>query len=123
MRDFWDVAALAQHFDFDGETLGNAIMETFRRRGTPLGGDPPDALRPTFYEDGNRIAQWEAFQRSVGATVNAPTRFAEAGETVRAFLAPVRESLARGEPFTRAWPVGGPWQPTASMITRGGHDV
>src|SRR5262249_50774257 len=25
MRDFWDVAALAQHFAFDGETLSTAI--------------------------------------------------------------------------------------------------
>jgi hypothetical protein len=48
MRDFWDVATLAQHFAFDGETLGTAIVETFGRRGTPLGGERPDALRPAF---------------------------------------------------------------------------
>lgn len=113
MRDFWDVAALAQHFAFDGETLGAAITETFRRRGTPLGGDPPDALRPAFYEDGNRIAQWEAFQRSVGAAVDAPTRFSAAGEIVRAFLGPIRESLIRDDPFTQVWRAGGPWRPEA----------
>lgn len=119
MRDFWDVAALAQHFDFDGETLANAIMETFRRRGTPAGGDPPDALRPAFYENGDRIAQWEAFQRSAGAVVDAPTRFAAAGEIVRAFLGPVRESLIRDDPFTQVWRAGGPWRPEAHRIPGG----
>ena len=119
MRDFWDVAALAQHFDFDGESLSNAIMETFRRRGTPLGGDPPDALRPAFYEDGDRIAQWEAFQRSAGAVVDAPTRFAAAGEIVRAFLGLVRESLIRDDPFTQVWRAGGPWQPEVHQIAGG----
>lgn len=123
MRDFWDVAALARHFAFDGETLSSAIEETFRRRGTPLGGELPDALRPAFYDDANRIKQWEAFQRNVGAAIDAPTRFGEAGEIVRAFLGPIRESLATGEPFTQAWPAGGPWRPAASLIGRGGDDV
>lgn len=116
MRDFWDVAALAQHFDFDGETLGTAIEATFGRRGTPLGGDPPDALRPAFYEHGERIAQWGAFQRRAGAAVDAPTSFGAAGEIVRAFLGPVRESLIRVEPFTQAWPAGGPWRPAGLGI-------
>ena len=123
MRDFWDVAALAQHFAFDGETLGTAIEETFRRRGTPFGGELPDALRPAFYEDANRIKQWEAFQRNVGAAIDAPTRFGGAGEIVRTFLGPIRESVATGEPFTRAWPAGGPWRPAASLIARGGDGV
>ena len=34
MKDFWDVAALAARFDFDGETLRTALDETFQRRGT-----------------------------------------------------------------------------------------
>lgn len=123
MRDFWDVAALAQHFGFDGETLGTAIEETFRRRRTPLGGDLPDALRPTFYEDGERIAQWGAFQRKARAAVDAPTSFGAAGEIVRAFLGPVRESLIRNRPFTWVWPAGGPWPPSASLIADGQSDV
>jgi hypothetical protein len=123
MRDFWDVAALAQHFAFDGETLSSAIEETFRRRGTPLGGELPDALRPAFYEDVDRIKQWEAFQRNVGATIDAPTRSSEAGEIVRAFLSPIRESLLRDEPFTQAWSAGGPWQPRGQRIPGGAGGV
>jgi predicted nucleotidyltransferase component of viral defense system len=119
MRDFWDVAALAQHFAFDGETLGSAITETFHRRGTALGGELPDALRPAFYEDPDRITQWEAFQRDSGPAVEAPARLQEVGDMVRIFLGPVRESLIRDEPFTRAWPAGGPWGPGGAG-TQGG---
>jgi len=109
IKDFWDVAALARHFAFDGETLSSAIEETFRRRETSLGAELPDALRPAFFEDATRIRQWEAFQRSVDAAIDVPARFGGAGEIVRAFLGPIRESLAAGEPFTSTWPVGGPW--------------
>lgn len=123
MRDFWDVAALAQHFAFDGETLSSAIEETFRRRGTPLGGELPDALRPAFYEDTSRITQWEAFQRNAGASIDAPTRFGAAGEIVRAFLAPIRESLMRDEPFPWAWPAGGPWLSAGTRIAGGASGI
>lgn len=54
VKDFWDVAALARRFAFDGETLRSAIDETFRRRRTPLGDKRPEALRPAFYEDSMR---------------------------------------------------------------------
>ncbi len=123
MRDFWDAAALAQHFEFDGETLGTAIAETFRRRGTALSGELPDALRPAFYEDASRIKQWEAFQRNVGAVVEAPSGFGETGVVVRAFLGPIRESLVTDEPFAQTWPARGPWRPAPAVIRRGGDNV
>ena len=121
MRDFWDVAALAQHFGFDGDTLGTAIVETFRRRGTPLGGELPDALRPVFYEDASRLKQWEAFQRGAGAVTDGPTRFGEAGEIVRAFLSPVREHLMHDHPFLLVWPAGGPWLSAETRVVGGAN--
>lgn len=109
MKDFWDVAALAARFDFDGETLRTALDETFQRRGTTHTEELPDALRPAFYQDAGRAGYWQAFLRKAGAGVT-PADFNAVGERVRAFLGPVRESLIRGEAFTRTWPAGGPWQ-------------
>jgi hypothetical protein len=123
MRDFWDVAVLAERFTFDGETLSAAVEGTFRRRGTPLGRELPDALRPAFYEDANRIKQWEAFQRNVGAAIDAPTRFGVAGEIIRAFLGPIRESLVRDEPFPRTWPARGPWLSAGARIAGGANGI
>ncbi len=108
MKDFWDVAALAARFAFDGETLRSAIEETFLRRGTVLTNEVPDALRAAFYAEPERLRQWEAFQRKAAAH-DGPRRLDEAGELVRTFLDPIRESLVRNEPFTRRWPSGGAW--------------
>ncbi len=110
MKDFWDVVALAQEFDFDGETLRTAIDETFRKRGTPIGEVLPEALRPAFYQDQKRTEMWRAFRQKSGLQLEVPTAFAAVGERVIAFLGPVRESLASDEGFARAWPKGGPWQ-------------
>lgn len=108
MKDFWDVAALAARFDFDGETLRGALDETFRRRGTPHAEELPEALRPAFYQDARRAEYWQGFLRKAGAAVT-PADFTAVGERVRAFLGPVRESLVHGGPFTQTWRAGGPW--------------
>lgn len=111
IKDFWDVAALARHFAFDGDALRTAMDETLRRRRTALGGERPEALRPAFYEDPMRARLWQQFQREVEAGGRGPTRFVDAGEELRSFLGPVCDGLIGGEPFTRIWPAGGPWRP------------
>ena len=110
MKDFWDVAALSQEFEFDGDTLRTAIDETFRRRGTAIGEVAPEALRPGFYRDEARDETWRVFRQRSGLQVDVPAAFADVGERVIAFLGPARESLARNESFVRVWPKGGPWQ-------------
>lgn len=117
VKDFWDVACLARRFAFDGETLRSAIDETFRRRGTKLEGERPEALGPAYYEDELRAQRWQEFQRQLGGTGDGPPRLVDAGEEVRRFLGPVCDSLIAGEPFTRAWSPGGPWQPGSGAGT------
>ena len=113
IKDFWDLAAVAGHFEFHGETLVSAVDETFRRRGSSLE-EVPDALRPTFYEDADRIRSWEAFQQMAGEVVKVPARFDTIGEVVRGFVGPVREAVVTGGSFTRVWGAAGPWAARAS---------
>ncbi len=113
LRDFWDIAVLARHFAFDGETLSTAIGETFRRRRTALSKDVPEALQPAFYEDSMRAGRWQEFQRQVERQGYGPARFVDLGEELRRFLGPLWDALIDGEPFPRFWPAGGPWQPAA----------
>ncbi len=51
MKDFYDLWVIAREFDFDGETLSEAIRNTFSRRQTPLPGHTPPGLSAEFHED------------------------------------------------------------------------
>jgi hypothetical protein len=62
MKDFHDLHSLATTFEFDGKTLAEAVRATFKRRGTDLpAGGVPLAFTPEFYEDENKLKQWNAF--------------------------------------------------------------
>ena len=119
MKDFWDVAALSQEFEFDGETLRTAIDETFRRRATSIGEVAPVALQRAFYQDEIRSGRWATFQGKSGERLAVPPAFAQVGERVIAYLGPVRESLARNESFARVWPRGGPWRTGYGQVRYG----
>ncbi|MCJ7548874.1 MAG: nucleotidyl transferase AbiEii/AbiGii toxin family protein [Anaerolineae bacterium] len=108
MKDFYDIWSLAIHSDFDGQTLAQAIRETFRRRQTAL--HPPiPALTQAFADQSDKQAQWRAFVRRHALSDDAPA-FESALERLRAFLVPVVETLAAGNVFDRYWPPGSPWQ-------------
>jgi hypothetical protein len=47
MKDYYDIAVLARDFEFDGKTLTEAILATFKRRRTILPADIPRVAFPT----------------------------------------------------------------------------
>ena len=110
VKDLWDIACLARRFEFDGETLRNAIEETLRRRQTPLGGERPVALTPDYYSDATRTKGWQVLQLQIGASADGPALLVDAGEELLLFLGPVCDSLIEGRPFTQTWSAGGPWR-------------
>lgn len=61
MKDFFDIAVIAQRTDLDGSTLARAIAATFTRRGTVLPNEPPVALTHSFAHDAAKQLQWQAF--------------------------------------------------------------
>lgn len=122
MRDFWDVAAVARRFVFAGESLAEAIVETFERRGSSIV-DLPASLRPAFYQDRDRVQRWEAFQRTVSGESDVPSGFDTVGEIVRGFLSPIRDALARSEAFTQEWVPPGSWRPRFSTREGEGQGV
>ena len=111
VKDLWDIACIARRFAFDGETLRNAIEETLRRRQTPLAGERPVALTPSYYLDAARSQRWLVLQGQIGGSAGGPALLVDAGEELLRFLGPVCDNLIEGGPFTHAWPVGGPWRP------------
>jgi hypothetical protein len=61
MKDFFDLAVIAQRTELDGATLAAAIAATFARRQTALPTERPLALTRQFGEDGAKVRQWQAF--------------------------------------------------------------
>ena len=122
VKDLWDMARLARRFAFDGEVLGNAITETFRRRGTSFAGERPIALLPSYYENAVRDRLWKELRRGMEEDADGPARLADAGDELRRFLGPVCDSLIAGSAFTEDWPAGGPWRPGVQSRLGGGED-
>jgi predicted nucleotidyltransferase component of viral defense system len=110
MKDFYDLWELSRRFTFDGAILCRSIKATFERRGTTLPTDHPSALRPTFYENAEKIAQWNGFLRK-GHIVVEGRSLAEVVGVLRAFLMPPASAAARDEDFSQVWKASGPWLP------------
>lgn len=108
MKDFFDIWALSQNFEFDGTELAEAIWKTFAQRESPVAADAV-CFTANFAADPSKSTQWSAFLRN-GRLTDTPTRFSEIVATVQAFLKPVAAKLAAREAFAGKWPPGGPWQ-------------
>jgi predicted nucleotidyltransferase component of viral defense system len=65
LKDYYDLWVLSQSHAFDEERLAKAIAATFERPNTPLPIELPDGLKPAFYEDEAKVAQWRAFVEDV----------------------------------------------------------
>jgi hypothetical protein len=103
MKDFHDLCALTAAFTFDGAALRAAVVACFNRRGTPWTAERPAALTPAFYQHEDLQKRWQAYLKSGGILVAPPGRFEEVGERIIRFLAPIRDSIATGNPFEYTW--------------------
>lgn len=107
MKDFFDIWLLSLQFDFDGQTLAEAIIKTFSTRGTDIPSQPT-ALTEVFAKDASKAVQWRGFIRK-NRLANIPRSFEEIIEAIAAFIGPIAKSLAAGRPFRYTWKAPGPW--------------
>lgn len=108
MKDFYDLWELSRRFTFEGGMLCRAIQATFKRRGTKVPAETPTALTPTFYENVDKVAQWNGFLRK-GHLEAEGKSLAEVAEALREFLMPPASAAAKGEEFRKMWNTSGPW--------------
>ena len=108
MKDFYDLWVIAREFDFDGQTLSEAIHNTFSCRQTPLPEHTPSGLSPGFYEDSRKSTQWNAFVRK-GMLVTSPPSLTEICLFLETFLVPPTQALTQDRDFRAKWKPGGPW--------------
>jgi hypothetical protein len=122
MKDFHDLWALSEAFDFDGPQLRAAISACFARREMPWTHEIPRPLTAGFYEAPQLAARWTSYLRS-GAVLALPPRAFEAiGERIIRFFGPLRESIVAGTPFEMHWHAGGPWKPISAARARDDRD-
>src|SRR5262249_7863228 len=107
MKDFFDLWLLSRQFEFDGETLKNAIGKTFLNRKTPI---PTEALALTsvFADDPTKQTQWKGFLRKARLE-NVPHDLRDVVVVLRAFLEPVAAAARDAIDFDRTWNASGPW--------------
>lgn len=109
MKDFYDIWTLARMFDFQGETLSQAIDRTFNRRNTMLPDTLPLPLTEEFSKDRTKQRQWQAFvDRSSLLPENIPLE--QVIEQLQRFLWPPCQALHREILFSKCWKSGGPWE-------------
>jgi predicted nucleotidyltransferase component of viral defense system len=109
MKDFYDLFDLARRFDFDGDTVTQAMQSTFGRRDTPPPHEPPLALSAEFYDDQIKRVQWRAFLRK-NRVADASLQLSRVATLLREFLIPPAGAVANSQPFPCLWAHGGPWQ-------------
>ncbi|MCG8521344.1 MAG: nucleotidyl transferase AbiEii/AbiGii toxin family protein, partial [Pseudomonadales bacterium] len=86
MRDFFDIWALSQCFNFDGNVLADAIRSTFTRRGTELEVSPA-CFEDSFAKMSDKNAQWKSFLRTANVS-EAPANFSDVIDHIRNFIEP-----------------------------------
>jgi hypothetical protein len=108
MKDFYDIRALSQQFDFDGGTLSAAIGATFQRRKTPLPSTVPLALTPEFSGSPVKQAQWAAFVRRSRLKL-ATEGFERVVGAIKDFLETPQVAASQGQKLRATRARGGPW--------------
>ena len=113
IKDFFDLHHLASRFEFDRETLAEAVRRTFARRKTPIPVEPPIGLTPSYWDNPSRPAQVRAFARRAGIAMSGDPARDLAG-VLSLFLLPVLGDVQRGARRGGTWLPGGPWREAAS---------
>jgi hypothetical protein len=109
MKDFYDLRVLALGFQFDGNTLSQAIKATFTRRSTSIPNDSPVAFTEEYFTNPDKQTQWQAFLRT-NKLENEKLDLSEVVDDIQRFLLPPLIASAKDKPFTENWSAGGPWK-------------
>ncbi len=102
MKDFFDIAFLADTFDFKAERLVAALRATFGRRQAGLPEASPPGLTAEYFGDPDRLRDWSAFTRRAGVAAHAPT-LAQACARIEALIMPAVDWARMGTVPARVW--------------------
>lgn len=107
MKDFYDLAMIARHFEFDGAVLVEAVKATFKRRGTPIPKEMPDGLGEQFVSGLETQTRWRSFITRDRLALGA-TDFPKIVSEIVRFVIPVLRAAGDREKVPRHWKASGP---------------
>lgn len=108
MKDFYDLWVLAEQFEFDGQTLQQAILNTFQRRNTVVPREVPVGLSASFAAENQ--AKWQGFLQRIHLEGGVPESFSVISRVLNRILIPPLHASAYGKLFEGNWKPGGPWK-------------
>jgi predicted nucleotidyltransferase component of viral defense system len=104
MKDFYDLGRFAEHFEFDGRSLANAITRTFQRRQTSIPAETPIALTSEFFLDDDKKRQWSAF----ASKLQSEQSLEQVISAIADFVLPCLSAMRSSVEFNAVWR-GGTW--------------
>jgi hypothetical protein len=91
MKDFYDIWLLSKLFSFDGNVLQKAMKNTFERRGTIYPTSLPIAFTSDFYDNPQKLIQWEAFVKKSKLKISVSSLASVIAE-ISDFLTPIMQA-------------------------------
>ena len=107
MKDFYDIWVIVQHCEITGQTLVNAIINTFNSRNTTIPGEIPFALTSQFAEQ--KTSEWTIFYRKLPSPPNIHDQFQQIIEDLLDFLFPPMIAGSKDKEFNSIWHPGKGW--------------
>lgn len=108
MKDFFDIAYLADTFEFRSDRLVPALRATFKRRRTDLPTARPAGLSVEYGEDPDRLRDWRAFALRAGLTATVMSLAAACGR-IEALVMPAVGWALKEQAPARIWRPGKGW--------------
>lgn len=106
LKDYFDIWALTETFQFELGLLATAMSRTLARKGCSLAGKWPDGLTDAYAANALKLSQWNAFLRKTQPQAR-PESLADAVGRIRLFLSPVVAGESRTglvwSPRTKQW--------------------
>lgn len=105
MKDLYDMRGLAQRCSFEGRVLSEAIVNTFRTRGTELPRKQPVVVSSEFFESTDKKKQWAAFTSRNRSHISSLSLESVCND-LSVFLLPVIDALAEKRGAPKRWHSG-----------------
>jgi predicted nucleotidyltransferase component of viral defense system len=107
MKDFYDLWFIIIQFNFKGEILQDAIINTFTQRRTLIPNDLPVGFSDDFVKE--KSGQWRAFLNTFNPEFQNIYDFMYVIHTLRNFIIPIFNAISEGKPFDLSWNARDEW--------------
>jgi len=98
-KDFYDIYTLAKTYNLDGNTLKNAIVETFNHRKTTF--DNIVAFNDDFINNPINVQRWNSFNKK--KKVLNIVSFQDTIDLIKVLFIPIIESIINDKEFDKKW--------------------